>query len=66
MSLPDGELDEPSDSEWCFLCEDYQPCGCRDDKHDRDLHDKLDESMTIKERSPEAYAALVRDLVKEK
>jgi hypothetical protein len=42
MSLPDGELEEPSDSEWCFLCEDYQPCGCRDDKHDRDLQERLE------------------------
>lgn len=36
MSIPDGELEEPSDSLWCFTHESYRPCGgCRADEADR-------------------------------
>ncbi len=43
MSVPDHELEEPTDSEWCFTHENYQPCsGCRADYADR-VYDDMKE-----------------------
>lgn len=46
MSVPDHELDEPSDTEWCAEHNAYRPCAaCRADEVDRQ-HDAR------KERTP--------------
>ncbi len=44
MSVPDHELDEPSDQEWCSLHTHYRPCReCRNEVADQQLHIQKEE-----------------------
>ena len=42
MAVPDHEIDEPSDADWCEIHIQYRPCeGCKDDANDRRHDDDL-------------------------
>ena len=49
MGLPDCELEEPSDSEWCWMHTQYQPCPhCRDEAADRAFDTMRDRTLEVR------------------
>ena len=48
MSVPDCELEEPSDLEWCFVHASYRPCSaCRSDEADRQYDERRDRGYAL-------------------